>query len=291
MSPAIFVLCLEKLNQMITFKVESGDWKGIQLDPMGPTLSHLCFADNMVLFTEATTAQVAIIQDCLDRFCEALGQRISYSKSHVFFSKNTPPGLADDIANQLSIARTGDMGKYLGVLSIHGRVTRGTFKDLLDRVNGRLEGWKAKLLSLAGRVTLARSVLNAIPIYTMQTVVLPKGICHEIEKRTRRFIWETDGQGTNKLSLVNWETVTSPKKYGGLGVRRLQEVNKACMAKLGWRLKQEEGSLWAQTMLSKYAQVDHGNQSRASNAWKGIVAATPIVDQGLMKLVRNGKNT
>lgn len=51
MSPLIFVLCMEKLSQMISSQVSSGAWKGIKLAPHSPTLSHLCFADDMVLFS------------------------------------------------------------------------------------------------------------------------------------------------------------------------------------------------------------------------------------------------
>lgn len=201
MSPALFVLCIEKLSQMIIRKVEAGSWKGIRLVDAGPTLSHLCFADDIVLFTEATLDQIAIIRDCLDRFCAASGQRISFSKSQILFSRNTHPEVADEIATALGVEKTADLGKYLGVPSIHGRVTCSTYDGLLDRLNARLDGWKTNLLSMAGRVTLAKAVLNAIPFYRMQTTVLPKGVCQEIEKKIRRFIWGSHTDGHHKISL------------------------------------------------------------------------------------------
>ncbi|XP_031124379.1 uncharacterized protein LOC116027093 [Ipomoea triloba] len=185
MSPAIFVRYLEKLSKMISLQVSSGGWKGIRLDSDGLVLSHLCFADDMLLFSEASIDQVEVIQD-------------------------------SDIATRLSIEQTDNLGKYLGVPSIHGRVTCRTYYELLDRINSRLEGWRSKLLSMAGKVTLAKLVLNAIPLYTMQTTALLKGICQEIEKRTRRFIWGGNGHDTNKISLVNWETVTNPSLSGDL---------------------------------------------------------------------------
>lgn len=101
MSPALFVLYLEKFSQMITLKVGEGRWKGIKLDSTGPTLSHLCFVDDMVLFSEASIEQLEIIWDCLNRFCEASGQKISYNNSQVFFSKNINHDLAEEIANRL----------------------------------------------------------------------------------------------------------------------------------------------------------------------------------------------
>lgn len=293
MSPAIFVLCLEKLSQMISLKVESGEWKGLRLAPSCPTLSHLCFADDTVLFTEASLEQVDIIKDCLLQFCAASGQKINLAKSQVYFSKNVTSDLANDIANGLQIEQTTDLGKYLGVTSIHGRVTCHHFTDLLDRINGRLEGWKTRILSMAGRVTLAKAVLNAIPSYAMQTSVLPTGIYLEMEKRTRQFIWGNYGpDARSKLNLVRWEMVTEPMHAGGLGLYRLRDLNIAYMAKLRYRLHTEHDSLWAQTILSKYTNPRRRQSiSNVSNVWRGILSAQPITDKGMIKLVRNGRTT
>lgn len=65
----------------------------------------------------------------------------------------------------------------------------------------------------------------------------------------------------------------------------------ACMAKLGWRLRQENNSLWVQTLSSKYNNLSQGNHEKVLNAWKGIVAANPIVENEMNKVVRNGHNT
>ncbi|XP_031103479.1 uncharacterized protein LOC116007017 [Ipomoea triloba] len=297
MSPTIFVLCLEKLSQMISLKVESGDWKGIRLSLESLILSHLCFVDDMVLFSEAFIDQVETIRDSLHRFCEASGQKISLAKSQIFFSKNVNPDLANDIASSLQVARTDDLGNYLGVPSFHGRVTFQTFTKLIEQINGRLEGWKTKMLSMAGRVTLAKSVLNTIPTYTMQTSVLPISVCLDIEKRIRRFIWGSEGpENRNKLNLVKWDVITSPKVSRGLGIFKLQDLNNAYMAKLGWRLHNERDSLWARIMATKYAnpgrrQAPSRGHANVSNAWKGMLAARHIVKKGKICLVRNGKTT
>ena len=58
------------------------------------------------------------------------------------------------------------------------------------------------------------------------------------------FIWG----GTNdkrRVHLIKWDTVTRCKENGGLGLRKMSRINKAFMAKLGWRLLLEKESLWA----------------------------------------------
>lgn len=53
----------------------------------------------------------------------------------------------------------------------YGWVT--TFLETIERVNSRLAGWKSRCLSLAGRITLTKSVVCAIPIHIMSTIKLP----------------------------------------------------------------------------------------------------------------------
>lgn len=45
---------------------------------------------------------------------------------------------------------TDDLGRYLGVLSVHERVNIDSFGSVMDRINAKLEGWKSRFLSLAG---------------------------------------------------------------------------------------------------------------------------------------------
>ncbi|XP_039013267.1 uncharacterized protein LOC120142853 [Hibiscus syriacus] len=57
-SPYLFILCMERLANAIQAKVDAGRWKPIQLGRGGPRLSHLFFADDLVLFAEATMEQL-----------------------------------------------------------------------------------------------------------------------------------------------------------------------------------------------------------------------------------------
>lgn len=48
--PYIFVQCLERPSHLINAKVDSGEWKPISLSQRGPSLSHLMFIDDVILF-------------------------------------------------------------------------------------------------------------------------------------------------------------------------------------------------------------------------------------------------
>jgi hypothetical protein len=74
-------------------------------------------------------------------------------------------------------------------------------------------------------------VLSSIPLYPMQSALLPKSICYDIEKLCRRFIWgQKDGK--DKIHLINWKTMCQPKEEGGLGLRKMDSMNRAFIMKL-----------------------------------------------------------
>lgn len=89
---------MERLGHIINEAVEQGRWKGIKLAKKGPVLTHLFFADDMVLFTEASVDQINVVKECLDKFCIASGQKVSLSKSKMYVSNNVNDYLAGYLA-------------------------------------------------------------------------------------------------------------------------------------------------------------------------------------------------
>lgn len=163
-SPYLFVLCMVRLSHIIYKAVQEVRWKGIKTSRNGPTISHLFFANDMVLFTEANESQVDTVLECLNWFCTGSCQKVmNLTKSQICFSNNVNPSFAGHLAERTGIPITKDLGKYLGVPSIQNRVTESTYSKVLEKVKARLEGCKSKHLSLAGRQLLAQSVLSTIP--------------------------------------------------------------------------------------------------------------------------------
>lgn len=108
----------------------------------------------------------------------------------------------------------------------------------------------------------------------MQIAKLPLGLCDNIDRRVRSFIW--DGPNKERIELVvwlnhKWDKVTQPKKRGGLGIQCTMDMNMALMAKLGWRMLNDTNSQWANVLVNKYMggkrEVNNiKNKNRASNA-------------------------
>lgn len=111
------------------------------------------------------------------------------NKTRVFFSKNVSWQVKEVIKYLLGYQWTYDLGKYLGVPIFHNRGNQNTYLFIIDKVNQYLSAWKVRNLSLAGRVTLTKSILQARPLYVMQTTWLPKSICEEIDMKCHYFVW------------------------------------------------------------------------------------------------------
>lgn len=73
----------------------------------------------------------------------------------------------------------------------------------------------------------------------MQGLPFPKSVCYKIDRVVRKFLWG-DGDTTNKVHLISWNKICVSKKNGGLGINKSYERNLAFLAKLYWRVLNEQ---------------------------------------------------
>lgn len=142
LAPYLFVLCMDWLSQRIQGAVESGEWKPVKVSRNGPSISHLMFADDLLLFGVATETQGALMASIMKEFCDVSGQKVSIMKSHLYFSSNTPNTQRQALGLRFGIPITYDLGKYLGMPLLHGRVTADTYSGLVEKVKSRLASGK-----------------------------------------------------------------------------------------------------------------------------------------------------
>ncbi|KAJ0576604.1 hypothetical protein HanIR_Chr05g0226281 [Helianthus annuus] len=174
----------------------------------------------------------------------------------------------------LGCKRGGIPFVYLGI-QVGAKMTRiSNWDPVIEVIRARLVSWKAKTLSMGGQLVLIKSVLESLPVYYLSLYKAPKAVIDTIETIMRRFLWAGSSE-EKKIPWVAWDIVTTPKKKGGLGVAKLQEVNDALLLKWTWRFKKEGSSLWNKIILGC-----HGSSrpwamlpcsASASGCWKQIV--------------------
>ena len=145
---------MDFLGQLIEEKCNAKLWCPVKASQRGPTFSHLMFADDIMLFTKADGVNYSAIRDVLDDFCAISGQTVSDSKSKVYFSPNVDRDTRESLCDILGFASTSTFGKYLGFRLKHPGSSSQEYNFILDRVKQELSGWKANMLSQAGRSVL-----------------------------------------------------------------------------------------------------------------------------------------
>lgn len=86
LSPYLFILCMERLGHRILQEVQRGKWKGLRFNKQSPTISHLFFADDLILFGEASGEQIQVMRDIMVNFCKVsawLSQKLSSPKMFI----------------------------------------------------------------------------------------------------------------------------------------------------------------------------------------------------------------
>ena len=126
LSPYVFVLRIERLSHRIYCSIQQDQWKPICLSQMGTPLSHLFFADDLLLLAEASSEQAFLINLVLEEFCLSYSAKVNKSKTQVYFSKNVSGVVAGRLGRELGYTVTEDLGKYLGKPLLYRRVSKQT---------------------------------------------------------------------------------------------------------------------------------------------------------------------
>uniref|UniRef100_A0A2N9INQ2 Reverse transcriptase zinc-binding domain-containing protein n=1 Tax=Fagus sylvatica TaxID=28930 RepID=A0A2N9INQ2_FAGSY len=119
----------------------------------------------------------------------------------------------DDIVDFFGTSPTTKFEKYLGLPPVIGRAKKKAFQEIKDRVWKKLQGWKEKLLSQAGREVLLKVVIQAIPTYAMSVFKFPAGLCEEISAMANSFWWGQRRAG-RKIHWLNKKELVRAKSDG-----------------------------------------------------------------------------
>ncbi|XP_043717838.1 uncharacterized protein LOC122665764 [Telopea speciosissima] len=184
---------------------------------------------------------VKSLKKFLEDYGQASGQNINLSKSKVFMGRISA-ARKERLLSVLQILACYFSTKYVGVELLKGRVTKANVLPLLDHFKKKLSSWKGRLLSQAGWVELVRSVIGSIPIYNFSVYYWPATTIVSMERWMSNFIWTGESEKTRAIT-VKWDTMCKPKNEGGLGIRRLREVNFALLAKFAWAIRSGSSNL------------------------------------------------
>ncbi|KAH1047286.1 hypothetical protein J1N35_038070 [Gossypium stocksii] len=113
LSPFLFLICGEGLSSLMRLGLKGGSLKGVKASRSGPQVSHLLFADDCILFGEASRRGALAFKDILSEYktCSEEPER------------------------------------YLGLPYMIGWKRKESFQDLKDRLKKRIKSWSTRWIS------------------------------------------------------------------------------------------------------------------------------------------------
>ncbi|KAA3486800.1 reverse transcriptase [Gossypium australe] len=203
LNPYLFLICAEGFSTLIQDAKQKGWMLGAPIGRERLSINHLFFADDCILFGDASCERARVVRDAIREYDMVSWQRVNFDKSLIYSGANVASSVKEDIINLLGVRVASNPEKYLGLPMMVGRRKTWAFSNFADRFKKRVEGWSLRYLSIGGR----RSLLNRScrqHRFTLYNTFLAK-------------IW-TNNKTLKGIRWSSWEMLCKPMCTGGLGL-------------------------------------------------------------------------
>jgi len=160
----------------------------------------LQFANDTLFFCNPSYHNVLVIKAIMRSFELVSGLRVNFHKSTVGVVGISELDLL--VYSKCLNSRQMDLPfKYLG-MSIRGNPRKCEFwNPVVKRISSRLSRWKGRLLSMAGRICLIKSVISVLPLFYFTFFRAPVSVCNQIRRIQTKFLWGW-GYDSRKIAWV-----------------------------------------------------------------------------------------
>jgi len=169
----------------------------------------------LLFYFRLEEADLQLTKNLLLIFGEASGLQTNLQKSCVI-PMHCEREIEETVNNSLQCTTSNFPTTYLGLPISEEKLRRSDLVAWIEKIANKLPGWKASLMSLAGRAVLVRFVFTVIPIYLLVVIRVPKWFIRAVDKIRRCFLWKGRKE-VNGGIIVAWEKVMRPLDLGGTG--------------------------------------------------------------------------
>ncbi|KAL0368410.1 UNVERIFIED_CONTAM: Retrovirus-related Pol polyprotein from type-2 retrotransposable element R2DM [Sesamum calycinum] len=205
-------------------------------------ITHLLFADDLMLFSRGDLPSIHMLMECLQEFRDVSGLAVNTAKSNIF-TADIQDDILDEVLAMTEFARGHIPVRYLGIPLAAQRLSVTDYSPLVDQIAGCIRKWTAKSLSFAGRLELRYPGSGVLLAPSLPS---PMAVVEKIHRLCRAFLWNS------KRAPVAWEEICHPKEEGGLGIQHIQSWNVVLLARVLWNIHRKADTLWAKWVNEVY---------------------------------------
>ncbi|GKB41505.1 RNA-directed DNA polymerase, eukaryota, reverse transcriptase zinc-binding domain protein [Tanacetum coccineum] len=228
--PYLFTMVMEYFTLVMEKNVRNSPEFNYHFGCKQLKITHICFADDLLVFFHGDTNSVSLIKNSVDEFGSCSGLLPNFNKSIVFFGSISEED-QQELLNILPFGKGKLPMKYLGVPLISKRLGVNDCKILIDKVKTKINHRRNKFLTYAGKLQLIASVLESIQSYWCCVFLLPKTVVNDINRIMKNFLWSQSDESKGKAKVA-WKAICKPKREGGLGLKDLMIWNQALLVNL-----------------------------------------------------------
>lgn len=116
--PYLFIIYAEALSCILNRAISEGSLSSVSMGRGSIGINHLFFADESIIFCKANSIKWSRLLYLLEKYEIAFGQKLNKEKTSIFFSKNTPSEVKDNIIHIAGVKASWCFEKYFGLLAL-----------------------------------------------------------------------------------------------------------------------------------------------------------------------------
>ncbi|XP_042969986.1 uncharacterized protein LOC122302667 [Carya illinoinensis] len=213
LSHYLFILGEEILSRLLKKSFQEMRIIPFQHPRGAPIISHLLYADDIVIFANVDKKLIWAISEVLTIYESWSGKRVNKEKSSIIFSKIVPRSRR---RNSLSISGFSEgllPFKYLGVPIVSGRLKAVHFDEFFCKIRDKIGGWQSRLLFNGARLLLLKHVLGSLPIHLLSILQVLKSVLSSISRCFSNLFWDIKMVDRRNIGSIGLRCVFFKAKY------------------------------------------------------------------------------
>jgi hypothetical protein len=157
LSPYLSLFVADGFSKLLQNEVNQGRLHELHICRRAPGISHLLFADDTLVFMQASQEQTQVVGRVLNLYEKSTGQLINPAKCSLLFGSQCTEEGKQQTLQFLNVLSTMVDEKYLGLPMSDGRMSKGKFKSTKQRLVNRLwVCWTGRLMSSRAKEVLIK---------------------------------------------------------------------------------------------------------------------------------------